>query len=96
MTIIRDAWRTDISGSPNFIWESKLRRVRSELKAWVKLDCASASSNKIQLQAELSTLHSRMEREEITPSLISQEKDISLNILTAARGEEEELRVKSR
>ena len=37
-----------------------------------------------------------MEREEITHSLISQEKYISLKILTAARGEEEELRVKSR
>ena len=33
-----------------------------------------------------------MEREEITPSLISLEKDIILKILIAARGEEEELR----
>ena len=74
MTIIRDAWRADISGSPSFVWESKLRRVRRDLKAWVKLDYTSASSKKNQLQSELSTLHSRMEREEITPYLISQEK----------------------
>ena len=37
-----------------------------------------------------------MEREEITPVIIRQEKDLSLNILKVARGEEEEARVKSR
>ena len=53
MIIIRDAWRTEILGSPSFIWESKLRRVRSELKAWEKLDYVSASNKKSPLQAEL-------------------------------------------
>ena len=37
-----------------------------------------------------------MEKEEITPFIISQEKYISLKILKAARCEEEELMVKSR
>ena len=76
MAIIKEAWKIDISGSPSFIWESKLRRIRSVLKAWVKLEYTSVSSKKIQLQTELSSLHSRMEREEITTFLISQEKDI--------------------
>ena len=57
MTIIRDAWRADISGSPSFVWESKMRRVRRDLKAWVKVDYVGASIKKSQLQAELSTLH---------------------------------------
>ena len=83
----------DISGSPSFIWESKLRRVRCDMKSWVKLDYISASNKKSQLQSGLAALHSKMEKEEITPLLISQEKDLSLNILKAARCEEEELRV---
>ena len=36
-----------------------------------------------------------MENEEITPLLISQEKDLNLKILNAARGEEEEWRMKT-
>ena len=86
----------DISGSPNYIWERKLRRVQCDLKACVQLDYTSASNKKSQLQSGLAALHSKMEKEEITPLLISQEKDLSLNILKAARCEEEELRVKSR
>ena len=37
-----------------------------------------------------------MENEEITPLLISQEKDLNIKILNATRGEEEEWRMKSR
>ena len=86
----------DISGSPSFIWESKLRRVQSVLKAWVKSYYTHASSKKSQFQSKFSSLHSKIERDKINPILISQEKDLSLKILKEARGEEEEARVKSR
>ena len=54
------------------------------------------SSRKIQLQYWIASLHSKMEKEEITPLFINQEKELNLNILNAAKCEEEELRVKSR
>ena len=66
------------------------------MKAWVKTEYRNASSRKIQLQSGLADLHSKMEKEEITPIFISQEKELNLKILNTARCEEEKLRVKSK
>ena len=48
------------------------------------------------MQAALVDLQSKLDGEERTPLLISQEKDLNQKILIAARGEEEDLRIKSR
>ena len=96
MDIVKDAWRLACTGSPSYIWESKLRKVRYELKAWVQTKYKNTSSREIQLQSGLANLHSKMEKEEITHLFIRQEKELNLNILNATRCEEEELRVKSR
>lgn len=35
-TLVAQAWTTSFSGSPNFVWESKLKSVKLSLKDWVK------------------------------------------------------------
>ena len=71
MDIVKDAWRLDYIGSPSYIWESKLRKVCYELKAWMKTEYKSASNMKSQLQSGVADLHSKMEKEEITSLIIS-------------------------
>ena len=66
------------------------------MKVWVKFEYRNTSDRKIQLQSRLANLHSKMEKEQITPIIISQEKNLNLKILKATRCEENELRVKSR
>ena len=37
MQLIKDCWNLPINGSPFFVWEEKLRRVKVALKRWAKL-----------------------------------------------------------
>ena len=95
MDIIKYAWSRSCFGSPNFIWESKLRKVRFELKEWMKTNFKIPGSRKTQLQSVLVDLLSKLEGEENTPLLISQEKDLNQKILITTRAKEEDLRIKS-
>lgn len=36
MQKVRDCWKDPVKGSPFFVWEEKLRRVKAMLKDWVK------------------------------------------------------------
>ena len=71
MGIVKNAWRLGFDGSPSYIWESKIRKVRNELKEWVKTEYQNTSSRKSQLQYRLSAMQSKMEKEEITSMIIS-------------------------
>jgi len=35
-TLVHQAWGTSFNGSPNFVWESKLKFVNQVLKDWAK------------------------------------------------------------
>ena len=96
MGIIKNTWRLACDGSPRFISENKLRNVHNEMKEWVKTRYRNPCSRKSRLQSGLAALQSKMENEEITLLLTSQEKDLNLKILNIARCEKEEWRMKSR
>ena len=74
----------------------KTQILRSALKSWVKVVFKNPSHLKIKFQTELATLHSRMENDEVTSMFFSQEKEMNMKILNAARQEEEVWRFKSR
>ena len=57
------------------------------MKEWVKTKFKSPRSRKTQLQSALVDLQSKLDGEERTPLLISQEKDLNQKILITARGE---------
>ena len=94
LEIIHTAQNSTFLSSPNFIWESKLRVVRSALKNWATSFYYEPTLKKNNLQADLISLHSKMEHEEVTLETIAQEKALNMEILKAARHEEETLRIK--
>lgn len=96
LDIVKNTWNKNFPGSPSFIWESKLRVVKIELKKWAKTSYKNPSSTRLIFQSKLSSLHQKMDNEEITTSILSHEKNIELDILRAAKQEEEIWRIKSR
>ena len=37
MSIVSTAWEIPMVGSPNYVWERKLKNTKATLKTWVKL-----------------------------------------------------------
>eukprot|EP00253_Pinus_taeda_P008374 PITA_08374 len=52
--LIKDHWAMDISGSPHFIWETKLKHLRTAIKQWAKKFATEQGRKKIDLQMKLS------------------------------------------
>lgn len=96
LVIVKQAWSTNFFGPPSFIWESKLKCVKKNLKDWAKKSFKSPFNSKLALQNDLRNLQDIMEKEDITPALIDKEKNLELKILKVARQEEETWRLKSR
>ena len=95
LDLIQSVWNSTFSGSPSFIWESKLRVVCFALKNWATSSYSDPSITQKKFQSGLDSLHSKMELEEITHETIVQEKSLNFEILKATRQEEEILRIKS-
>ena len=96
LDIIHTAWNFTLSGSPSYVWESKLSVVRSSMKKWAATSYSEPTIAKKSLQSRRDTLHSKMEAEEITPETLAKEKTLNCEILIAAKQEKETLRIKSR
>lgn len=56
MQIVKDSWSQPVNGSPSYIWEEKLRRVKSALKCWAKT-LPNAATQRKKLQSELDAHH---------------------------------------
>ena len=85
MELIQREWNLQHFGSPNYIWESKLRLVRETLKKWVKEGFENPNKQKIILQSDLAAMHLRMEVEEVFIEHLKQEKDMNIIIRKATR-----------
>ena len=70
LDLIQSAWNSTFPRSPSFIWDSKLRFVRFALKSWATSSYYEPTLKK-NLQAELDSLHSKMELEEIALKTIA-------------------------
>ena len=86
LSLIQEEWNLQYFGSPNYIWESKLRSMRSSLKRWIKEGFKNPNQHKIELQIDLATLQSRMEVDEVTPTFLSQERAGHENIKHCKEG----------
>ena len=36
LDLVSDSWKHPVYGSPFYVWEGKLRRLKNDLKAWAK------------------------------------------------------------
>ena len=89
------SWFEPIQGSPFFVWEGKLRRLKADLKAWAK-GLGSPSDDRKRSQQALEQHQLTMEESPITLDLLNREADLQRKYQKACREEETYWRVKSR
>ena len=95
MEKIKECWKKPVNGSPFFVWEEKLRRVKIMLKAWAKTLPNSAEERK-KIQSELERQHLLIETVEITKEELEKEAKLQQSFHKACLAEEEFWRLKSR
>ena len=66
LDIVYQAWSPYVEGSPNFVWEKKLKRTKYALKAWAKSSLNNPTNSRHERVFELSEIQLDMEDREIT------------------------------
>jgi hypothetical protein len=90
---ISQIWNQWITGSPNYIWEQKLKLVKGLLKDWAK---NSIQNNARDKKLQLENLQEEMETKEVQQSHITMEQKIHKEYMQALAEEEITWRLKSR
>ena len=88
MQLVKDCWSQPVKGSPFFVWEENIRRVKGALKRWAKTLPNPASERK-SIKASLAFHQSRMENAIVTEELIDQEARLQQSFHKACLAEEE-------
>jgi hypothetical protein len=92
---VEEIWKMPVTGSPFFVWEEKLRRVKSALKRWAKTIPSPVDERK-QIQTDLETHQDNIEEAEISSDILKREEELQQKFQNACRQEEEYWRQKSR
>ena len=66
MDIVSNAWYIPITGSPNYVWEHKLKATKTALKEWIKNPIDSSTSHTKQNTKQLLDLQMEMDYKDIT------------------------------
>ena len=83
MNTVAKAWELPVVGSPNFVWERKLKNTKVALKAWAKLSHKIPISERIVALSTLEKIQLEMEDSEITPALLEREQNAQFNSFRA-------------
>jgi hypothetical protein len=86
--LVTGVWKDLVSGSPFFVWEEKIRRLKRALKIWAK-SLKSPSSQRMEAQQHLEVHQLEMEERNISPHMLEKEKDLHRKLHTTCREEEE-------
>jgi hypothetical protein len=95
LNLVLNSWKTPVKGSPFFIWEEKLRRLKVVLKSWAK-SLPSPSQERRKAQDILAQHHAQSEDVEITKEVLDKEAELQQSFHKACLLEEEHWRQKSR
>ena len=95
LDIVNKSWNEPVYGSPLFVWEGKLRRLKADLKTWAK-GLRSPTDERKRTQKALERHQLVMEESPITLALLKREADLQRKYHKACREEEIYWRVKSR
>ena len=63
---VEKIWKQKISGSPSYIWETKLKTTRVRVKDWAKANYKEPQREKEELQQELAKIQEEMENKDNT------------------------------
>eukprot|EP00253_Pinus_taeda_P018086 PITA_18086 len=93
---VQEAWRMEVNGSPSFVWEQKLKNVKTALKAWIKNSMQSPNRQRKEAVTQLEGI--QFDMEDTAPSIteLAKEKSAQKNVYCSFRKEEEYWRLKSR
>eukprot|EP00253_Pinus_taeda_P035640 PITA_35640 len=94
--LIKDHWAIDISGSPHFIWETKLKLLRTAIKQWARQYVIEEGKKKTDLQMKLAQWNQEKESVQDTEEDQTKENELYKELYKQNRMEEEEQRQKSR
>eukprot|EP00253_Pinus_taeda_P003539 PITA_03539 len=94
--LIKEQWAMEISGSPHFIWESKIKNLRNAIKQWARQNAALQNRKKIEIQQKLEQLNNDREGSQDSEEDQNKEGDLLKELYNQNRREEEEQRQKSR
>ena len=89
MNIVSQSWSRLVIGSPNFVWEQKLKFIKLSLKEWVKQTLKYPSSDRIEALKNLEVIQMEMDETGITPGKLAKEQQAQFNAFCAFRKEEE-------
>eukprot|EP00253_Pinus_taeda_P030806 PITA_30806 len=93
--VVSDAWNRPVHGSPFFVWEEKIRRLKRTLKEWAKSLKTPSAKRKDSLNS-LAAHRLAMEHNPVTQSLLQKEIELQKEVHKSSRDEEEFWRQKSR
>ena len=94
LKIVADSWAQSVTGSPFFVWEEKLRRLKKNLKSWAKM-LPQPNYSKLQVVHALESHQADMEDKPVTLNDIQKETTLQFNLHAACRQEAEWWRLKS-
>ena len=94
MQLVKDCWKRPVKGSPFFVWEEKLRRVKGTLKRWAKSLPNLATERKI-IKRSLAVHQLQVEDVVITDEILEKEAHLQQSFHKACLAEEEYWRLKS-
>jgi hypothetical protein len=86
--VVSEAWNRQVQGSPFFVWEEKMRRLKRELKQWAKRLKIPTAKRK-ELHESLEGHQLTMENSDVTQSLLQMEVELQKDLHRASRDEEE-------
>jgi hypothetical protein len=93
---VRLALSTSVTGSPNFVWEQKLKITKKSLKEWRKLLENNPNTQRKELVQQLGKLQNEMETKDIAKTDLEKEQATQCKTYRSFRNEEEYWRLKSR
>eukprot|EP00253_Pinus_taeda_P010854 PITA_10854 len=94
--LIKDHWAMDITGSPHFIWETNIKRLRTTIKHWARQFAAEQGRKKSDIQMKLAQWNQEKECAQDTEEDQWKKNELYKELYKQNRMEEEEQRQKSR
>eukprot|EP00253_Pinus_taeda_P013228 PITA_13228 len=95
-TLVRKQWANEVLGLPHFVWETKLKQLRTVIKQWARDKATSERKKKNDLLVEMESWHKEKEQTQYTAEDLEKEKNLYKELYQRNRVEEEEQRMKSR
>eukprot|EP00253_Pinus_taeda_P015595 PITA_15595 len=89
MDTVQSAWQMDVNGSPSYMWEQKLKKVKSALKLWIKKSIQPPNRQRKEAISQLEGIQFEMENTFPSASELAQEKTAQKNVYCSFRKEED-------